>query len=141
MGLLRLLGNYARIAKVISEKQKVISDSGYRRLIAWQKSDLLAEKVYDVTELFPKSEQFGLTSQLRRACLSVPVNIIEGYARVNKNEFRRFLSIALGSLAEVEYFINFSFKRKLMSGSDHSEIINLKEECGRLVWRLYKSLG
>ena len=74
-------GNYAIIPHVISEKQEVTSFIvGYKKLIAWQKSDLLAKKVYKVTQDFPKTEVFGLVSQLRRASLSVPVNIIEGYA-------------------------------------------------------------
>ena len=82
---------------------------------------------------------FGLTSQLRRAALSVPANIIEGYARVNKNHFRNFLSIALGSLAEVDYFLSFAFEIKLISGSDYQEVVGIREECGRLIWRLYQS--
>lgn len=112
---------------------------GYRKLIAWQKANLLAEKVYEVTNDFPKSEIFGLTSQLRRAALSVPANIIEGYARNSKKEFHRFLSIALGSLSEVEYFLQFSFKQKLIRQPAFAELMNLKEECGRIIWSLYRS--
>ncbi len=81
---------------VISNKQQAIRGNGYKDSIAWQKADILAHKSYEISQYFPKSEVFGLTSQLRRAVLSVPLNIIEGYARVNKNEFRRFLSISLG---------------------------------------------
>lgn len=128
---------------MISDKRQAISgqkpEIGYRKLIAWQKSDLLAEKVYEVTSNFPKSEIFGLTSQLRRAALSVPANIIEGYARNSKKEFHRFLSIALGSLSEVEYFLQFSFKQKLISLVGFTELMNLKEECGKIIWSLYRS--
>lgn len=112
---------------------------GYKKLIAWQKADKLAHNVYDVTQIFPKSEMFGLTSQLRRAALSVPANIVEGYARASKNEFRRFLSIALGSLSEVEYFLTFSYKQKLIKEGEYVLILALKEECGRLVWGLHQS--
>lgn len=122
---------------MISDKQQ--ETRGYRKLIAWQKADLLAEKVYEVTNDFPKSEVFGLTSQLRRAALSVPANIIEGYARNSKKEFHRFLSIALGSLSEVEYFLQFSFKQNLINKAIFSELMNLKEECGRIIWSLYRS--
>lgn len=122
---------------MISDKQQ--ETRGYRKLIAWQKADLLAEKVYEATSNFPKSELFGLTSQLRRATLSVPANIIEGYARNNKKEFHRFLSIALGSLSEVEYFLQFSFKQKFMNQPFFAELMNLKEECGRIIWKLYQS--
>lgn len=124
---------------MISDKQEAISHFGYKRIIAWQKADTLAQQVYAVTVSFPKTELFGLTSQLRRAALSVPANIIEGYARVNKNEFRRFLSIALGSLAEVEYFLDFSYKQKLIDNKDFKAIVTLKEECGRVIWSLYRS--
>lgn len=129
---------------MISDKRQAISNGqqevrGYRKLIAWQKSDLLAGKVYEVTNDFPKSEIFGLTSQLRRAALSVPANIIEGYARNSKKEFHRFLSIALGSLSEVEYFLQFSFKQNLINKVIFSELMNLKEECGRIIWSLYRS--
>lgn len=135
------LGNYARITEVISDQRKVISSFGYKKLIAWQKSDDLANKVYDITELFPKSEMYGLTSQLRRAALSMPVNIVEGYSRVSKNDFHRFLAIALGSLAEVGYFLNFSFRRKFITQADYASTESLKEECGRIIWSLYQSQG
>ena len=125
---------------MIRDKQEAISYLfGYKKLIAWQKADLLAKKVYSITREFSQSEMFGLTSQLRRAALSVPANIIEGYARVNKNHFRNFLSIALGSLAEVDYFLSFAFEIKLISGSDYQEVVGIREESGRLIWRLYQS--
>ncbi len=86
---------------------------GYRRLVAWQISDRLAWKTYECTDKFPKHELFGITSQLRRAILSVSLNIIEGYARDSKNEFRHFLRIALGSLAESGYLIEFANREKI----------------------------
>lgn len=85
-------------------------EKGYKKLIALQVADQLAWKVYESTDSFPKEEMFVLTSQLRRAILSVPLNIIEGYARNSKNEFRRFLNISLGSLAESEYLLNFHLR-------------------------------
>lgn len=122
---------------VIRDKKEAIS-KGYKQIIAWQKSDLLAHEVYRATYHFPKAEMFGLTSQLRRAVLSIPTNIVEGYARSSKNEFHRFLSISLGSLAEVEY-LEFSFKEKLISLDDFYKVQQLKEEFGRVIWSLYKS--
>jgi len=113
--------------------------AGYKKLIVWEKTDLLAHKIYDLTIKFPKEEIFSLTSQLRRAALSVPANIIEGHARNNKNEFRRFLSIALGSLAEVDYYLEFSHKRKIISDLQFKEVKSLREDCGKLLWKLYKS--
>lgn len=124
----------------ISSSQLGVKLYGYKNLIAWQRADELAMQVYSVTVSFPKSEVFGITSQLRRAALSVPANIIEGYSRVNKKEFGRFLLIAYGSLAEVEYFITFSFKQNFMEKEEFDTLISLKDEVGRLVWRLHDSL-
>lgn len=124
---------------MISDKKEEIRKPGYKNLIAWEKADNFAHEVYKASSKFPKSESFGLTSQLRRAVLSVPANIIEGYARNNKNEFRRFLSIALGSLAETGYFIEFAYKQKFLSSSNFQSLLNLKDECGKIIWSLYRS--
>jgi len=87
--------------------------ANYRKLIVWQRAHQLALEVYRLTENFPKSEQYSLTSQLKRAVLSIPTNIVEGYNRKSKREFAYFIDIALGSLAEVEYLLDFSvLKRK-----------------------------
>lgn len=135
-----IFGKCALITLVIRNKQEAISSNyGYKKLIAWQKADELARKIYFVTHTFPKSELFGLTSQLRRASLSVPLNIIEGYGRNNRNEFRHFLSITLGSLAETEYLLTFVHQQKFLKDINYKSLIALKEECGRLIWRLYQS--
>ncbi len=73
----------------------------YRDLIVWQKAVDLVEHIYNISQNWPKHEQFGLTNQVRRAAVSVPSNIAEGQARQHTSEFRQFLFIALGSLAEV----------------------------------------
>lgn len=65
--------------------------------------------------------------------------MVEGYSRGGKNEFRRFLSISLGSLAESGYFLEFAYKRKLIPEHNFQEITLLKEEVGRIIWKLYKS--
>lgn len=114
-------------------------ETGYKKLIVWQVADELVHMVYDITISFPKDEQFALTSQLRRAALSVVANIIEGYGRYSKNEFRHFLSIALGSLSEVEYYLEFSFKRKYINQIQFAKAVELRERCGKLLWKLYKS--
>ncbi len=80
----------------------------YKNLIVWQKADSLAFEIYKTTKDFPKSEIFGITSQIRRSALSVAVNIVEGYGRKSKAEFSRFIDIAVGSLAETEYLLEFS---------------------------------
>ena len=112
---------------------------GYKKLIAWQKANELAHIVYDLTLTFPKVEQFGLTSQLQRAVLSVPTNIVEGHARNSRKEFHRFLAIALGSLAETEYLLEFAHERKLVEEKNFQEICLLRAEVGHIIWKLYLS--
>ncbi len=118
----------------------MLQETGYKKLLAWQKADLLVNKVYDLSVKFPKEEIYSLTSQLRRAALSVVANIIEGHARNSKNEFRHFLSISLGSLAETEYYLEFALKRKYISREDFLEVEGLRSACGKVLWRLYKSV-
>ncbi|OOV29289.1 four helix bundle protein [Flavobacterium sp. LM5] len=74
----------------------------HKNLEVWKKSMDLVLQVYQITNLFPDTEKFGLTSQMRRAAVSIPSNIAEGAARKSDKEFIQFLYIALGSLAEVE---------------------------------------
>jgi len=112
---------------------------GYRNLIAWQVADELAKAIYKITLSFPKHELYGLTSQLRRAALSVPLNITEGFARNNKNEFRQFLRIALGSLAEVEYLLEFALFQRYLTQKEFDQISILRKRCGQILWGLYKS--
>ena len=116
-----------------------MSEAAYKKLLVWKAADELANCVYDLTILFPKEEVYGLTSQIRRAALSVVANIIEGHGRDSKNEFRHFLSIALGSLAEVEYFLEFAYKRNYITRSQFTEVSMIRSKCGQLLWKLYKS--
>jgi len=74
----------------------------YKDLRIWQSGIDLVKKIYSATKGFPEEEKFGLTSQMRRAAVSVPSNIAEGFKRQHKKEFKQFLNICLGSLAEVE---------------------------------------
>lgn len=114
-------------------------EAAYKKLIAWEKADILARKIYKATSKFPKIEIYGLTSQLRRAVLSVPLNIIEGHARHNKKEFRHFLRIAYASLVEVEYLIGFAYEQKYLSKTDYKRLAEMRKECGQVLWRLLKS--
>ena len=84
------------------------NDKGFRKLIVWQRAHQLALLIYTLTEKFPKSEIYGLTSQVRRASVSVAANIAEGYGYGRKGQTGRFLDIAQGSLSEVEYFLILS---------------------------------
>lgn len=74
----------------------------HRDLLVWQESVALVKLVYRISSSFPKEEQFGLTAQMRRAAVSVPINIAEGAARISRKEFVQFWAIARGSLSELE---------------------------------------
>jgi four helix bundle protein len=106
---------------------------GYRSLIVWQKADELAFQIYLVTNKFPKEEMFGLISQMRRSAVSVPANLVEGYARTSAKEKAQFYSIARGSLSELEYFIDFSFRLSYISKFEHELLVHLRNEVGRLL--------
>ena len=116
-----------------------ITSHGYKKLLTWQVADQLAKKIYSATLVFPKHEIYGIVSQLRRAALSIPLNIIEGYARFNKNEFRQFLRISLGSLAELTYLLEFSFGQKYLKKKNFEDLMEIRDRCGRLLWKLFKS--
>ena len=82
----------------------------FRKIMAWEKADDLAVLIYEVTKAFPREELYGLTSQLRRAAVSVAANIAEGSGKQYLKEFRQFLYTARASLSEVEYYIHLSHR-------------------------------
>ena len=120
--------------------KKLTEKHGYKQLVVWQKADELALQVYLITKTFPRDELYGITSQLRRAALSVPTNIVEGYGRHGKGELRQFTNIALGSLAEVDYLLDFCLRLKYFKQEDYDRISALRSEVGRLLWGFYKSI-
>jgi four helix bundle protein len=113
--------------------------ANYTKLIVWQKAHELALAIYKLTEAFPKQEMFGLTSQLRRAALSIPTNIVEGYNRRGPKDFSRFIHIARGSLAETQYLLQFA-KEIGYFKCDISAVEDLAEEVGKLLWSCPKNL-
>src|SRR6058998_1756813 len=86
----------------------------YERFAAWRECHALALEVYRATRAFPKTEQYGLTSQARRAAFSAAANIVEGSARRGPREFQRFLNIALGSLSELSYIFRLAKELELL---------------------------
>ena len=78
---------------------------GFRQLVAWQKGYQLSLDVYKATRVFPSAEGYGLTSQMRRAAVGIPANIAEGYNRQHRKEYLQFLTVASGSLAELETYV------------------------------------
>lgn len=96
--------------------------------------------VYRVTKNFPKEELYGVTSQLRRASLSVILNFIEGYARFKSLVKLNFYEISYGSLKESKYLVYFSHTENYMSGENYQACMNLAEEVGRMLWRIMEPL-
>jgi four helix bundle protein len=113
----------------------------YRELIVWQKAMDFVELVYHATARFPKEELYGLTSQLRRGAVSIPSNIAEGQGRETRNEFRRFLSIAYGSLREVETQIMIAERLRYLVETKSSQLLTSAGEIGRLLNGLSTSLS
>lgn len=112
----------------------------YRKLEVFVLADDLALEVYRVTAQFPKHEVYGLTSQLRRAAVSVPTNIVEGSHRDTAAEYLRFLDIALGSLAETGYLLSLSTRLGYLNPGDTDGITPKQEQCIRMLKGLIKAL-
>jgi four helix bundle protein len=112
----------------------------YRDLIVWQNAMDFAENIYAFTNSFPIDEKFSLTSQLRRSAISVPYNIAEGDGRFSRQDFKRFLSIAHGSLREAETQILLAVRLGFLTEEDSAGVLLLTQEIGRLIHGLAKSL-
>jgi four helix bundle protein len=108
--------------------------------ILLEKSDILAHNIFKITKIFPKSEQYGITSQLRRAALSVPLNIIEGYARFKPKSHIQFLEIAFGSLKETHYLIEFSHKERYIKSDENKTLIDLCVEIEKMLYSKIRTL-
>jgi four helix bundle protein len=113
----------------------------YRDLIAWQKAMDLVEAVYRATVAFPKEEIYGLRSQIRRSAVSIPSNIAEGQARASTRDFLNFLSIARGSLCEMETQLLLAERLGYIKGRGGSALLDQAAEVGRLINGLSKSLA
>lgn len=111
------------------------------KLIVWQKSHELVLKIYEVTQDFPRDELFGLKSQIRRASVSVPSNIVEGKARGSNKEYKRFLLMARGSLEELKYQLLLTKDLQYINESKYEEILILAREVGRLLNGLIVSVS
>jgi four helix bundle protein len=112
----------------------------YRDLVAWQKAMDLVTAVYQVSASFPKDEMYGLTSQLRRAAVSVPSNIAEGQGRHGVAEFRHFLRQASGSLMELETQITIAERLCYVSSETAGQVLCSSSELGRILNGLINSL-
>lgn len=114
--------------------------TSYKELNVWKTADGLAFKILDLTEKFPRQYMYDLTSQLRRAVLSIPTNIAEGCASFHTKEFLQFLNVARRSLSETDYLIDFSRRRGLINDSERTEVDALSESTGKQINALVRSL-
>ena len=114
--------------------------ASFRDLVVWQRSVQLSVAIYKLTTSFPAVERFGLTSQLRRASVSVPSNIAEGYGRLTKGEYRQFLGHARGSNSEVETQLVIARTLGFGSEANLNDAETLCADVSRLLGGLMKSL-
>jgi four helix bundle protein len=113
----------------------------YRDLDAWQQGMALVEQCYRSTALFPKSELYGLTSQLRRAAISIPANVAEGHCRRTTKAYANHVSIAIGSHGELETCVELSCRLGLLSAEERACILEVSDSVGRLLNGLYRALA
>ncbi len=112
----------------------------FRDLEVWQVSMDLAVAIHRVTQGFPKEELYSLTDQMRRSAGSVPSNIAEGAGRVGPTEFRRFISIALGSLAELRTWVEIARRLEYLPDADAASLDREVTRTESMAWKLHKSL-
>ncbi|OIO53021.1 hypothetical protein AUJ46_06390 [Candidatus Peregrinibacteria bacterium CG1_02_54_53] len=104
------------------------------------KMDEYVHFVYRCTKTFPKEELYGVTSQLRRAALSIILNYIEGYARCRDKIHRNFLEISYGSLKESKYLLHFSLVENYLQQADYERAMKLAEEIGAMLWGMLRKM-
>ena len=112
----------------------------FKKLQVWAKSHDLTLRMYELTSQFPREEIYGLTSQIRRACASIPTNIAEGCGRKSSADFARFLQIAMGSASETGYLILLARDLKYFDADQYAELINTTIEVEKMLTALLKRL-
>src|SRR5437868_11266056 len=112
----------------------------YRDLLVWQKAIDLVVDAYRATAPFPKSETYGLTSQIRRAATSIPANIAEGYGRGSRKEYVQFLTFAQGSLKELETHFIVAEKLSYLTAVQMNRLLSQTDELGRMLGSLIRKL-
>lgn len=112
----------------------------HKKLGVWQKSVLLVRNIYELTKALPKSENYGLTNQMRRSAVSVPTNIAEGAARNTKREFIQFLHTAQGSLSELDTLMEICLVLEYIQDSDVNTVSVLMNDIDKMLTGLIKSL-
>jgi len=117
-----------------------MSIQSYQDLQVWQRGLALAEQAYRLTQAYPRSELFGLTAQIRRAAASIPANIAEGWGRSSRRELRRFLTIAMGSLKELETHLILSQRVGLLNPEQLQPVLQETEILGKQILTFMRKL-
>jgi len=114
---------------------------GFRDLIAWQKGMELAVTIYEATKPFPKDELYGITSQMRRAAVSIPSNLAEGQLRQSRKEFSQFISISLGSCAELSTQLEISKRLNYITDTTFTQLSQQIDQVMKLLHGLRRKLS
>ena len=127
-------------AEVLYESETMDKITSHKDLLVWQRSMDLVERIYRITSKFPQNEQWGLTSQMRRAAVSVPSNIAEGYGRQATGEYRHHLSMGRGSLLELETQVLLCRRLKYLEAAEADAILSEIEEISKMLASLISKL-
>lgn len=125
----------------MSDEQKTVNTAAKSKDLVLEKADSYAHEIYKLSRLLPKEELYGIRSQLTRAGLSVPLNIVEGFARQSAKQQRQFLLISFGSLKETQYIIKFSVEEGLFSKKEIAVAYRLGDNLGGMLWNKIKTLN
>jgi four helix bundle protein len=124
----------------MDENRRVGTPHSFRDLLVWQRGIDLVAEIYRCCKSFPKTEVYGLGSQMQRAAVSIPANLAEGSHRDSTREFLHYISIALGSLAELETHLTVAVRIQYLSQEDAQAIFQSIDEIGKMTRALQKSL-
>jgi four helix bundle protein len=113
----------------------------YENIKTYQLADRLVFEIYKLTSEFPREELYGITSQIRRASVSVPSNIAEGASRQHKKDYLNFLYIARGSLSEVKYLLHLSNELNYIAGANYERVEALREETSKTLYGLIEAVS
>lgn len=122
----------------INKEELVLRD--FRELKVWEKAHQLTLSIYQATSKFPKEELYGLTSQIRRSCASIPANIAEGCGRNGDAELARFLQIAMGSASELEYHLLLAHDLKILETPEYESLASRTIEVKRMLTSFIQKL-
>ena len=112
----------------------------HRKLVVWQKSMELVSEIYKATATFPKTEEYGLSSQMRRAVVSIPSNLAEGAARKGNKEFKQFLNIAQGSISELDTQLELAYMLGYLDAGLHADLTTKLTDISKMLFGLTRSV-